>query len=252
MLWGNSLSRHRTTWVDFGDVRWKLNLANDTHRWLVFGEYEEPGVRRLLERVLDSQSVIIDSGANIGQMVMMYLRSSSPVMIHAFEPTPMARSWLEECVAGNELGNVIVSPLALGAGAGTANLVEHDFQHKEGAQNRLTASGDGLSIEVITLDAYAEAHGIEHVRFWKLDMEGYELSALRGAQALLQHAAIDYIYVETGSAGEAIAEYLTQFGYIAVPLGIGRVLSRAEVRARFTNVFVSDRVAREECCLATD
>ena len=249
MLWGNSLSRHRTTWVDFGDVRWKLNLANDTHRWLVFGEYEEPGVRRLLERVLDSQSVIIDSGANIGQMVMMYLRSSSPVMIHAFEPTPMARSWLEECVAGNELGNVIVSPLALGAGAGTANLVEHDFQHKEGAQNRLTASGDGLSIEVITLDAYAEAHGIKHIRFWKLDTEGHELPALAGAASLLQHSAVDYLYVETAGAGDAIAEQLAKFGYVSVTLALDRVLSRAEVRARFTNVFVSDRVAREECGL---
>ena len=66
-------------------------------------------------------------------------------------------------------------------------------------------------------------------------------------QALLQHAAIDYIYVETGSAGEAIAEYLTQFGYIAVPLGLGRVLTAAEVAAKFTNVFVSARVGREEC-----
>jgi hypothetical protein len=77
-FWGSSLARHGTTWVDFGKLRWKLNLANDTHRWLVYGEYEEPGVRQLLERMLDARSVIIDSGANIGQMTgLMALRAAA-------------------------------------------------------------------------------------------------------------------------------------------------------------------------------
>ncbi len=250
LLFGRALARHCITWVDFGDLRWKLNLANGTHRWLVYGEYEEPGVRLLLERVIDEKSIIVDSGANIGQMVVMYLRSSSAEAIHAFEPTPMARAWLEECVAANGLGSVFVSPLALGEAAGTANLVDHDFQHKEGAQNRLTASDDGLPIEVTTLDAYAESHGIKHIRFWKLDTEGHELPALVGARSLLQRAAIDYLYVETAGDGDAIAELLAKYRYVPVGLALDRVLSRAEVRARFTNVFVSDRVARAECGLA--
>ncbi len=71
-LWARSLARRGTAWVAFGDLRWKLNLANATHRWLVYGEYEEPALRQLLKRVLDSKSVIVDSGANIGQMVLMY------------------------------------------------------------------------------------------------------------------------------------------------------------------------------------
>ena len=250
MLWGKSLARYGTTWVDFGDVRWKLNLANDTHRWLVYGEYEEPGVRRLLVRVLEAKSIVVDSGANIGQMVLMALRYGPPAMIHAFEPTPEARGWLEECGAVNAFSNVSVSPSALGERAGAALLKIHDFGFKEGAKNHVTESDQGIPIEITTLDAHAAAYGIERIRFWKLDTEGYELPALRGAQALLQQSAIDYLYLETGSAGEEIAELLAKYRYVPVGLALDRVLSGAEVRARFTNVFVSDRVARAECGLA--
>ena len=248
-LWGKSLAHHGITWVDFGDLRWKLNLANDTHRWLLYGEYEEPGVRTLLERVLNDDAVVIDSGANIGQMVLMYLRCGSPAQIHAFEPTPPARAWLEDCVAQNRLDSVFVSALALGDQAGQAVLVDHDFRHKEGAQNRVSVSGDGLPIAVTTLDAYGNAHEIDRIRFWKLDTEGHELPALQGAHGLLRRAAIDYLYVETADAGIAIAEFLSQFGYVAVPLALNRLVTDAEVAAKFTNVFVSSRIAREECRL---
>ena len=251
LLFGRALALRRTTWIDFGGIRWKLNLANDTHRWLVYGEYEEPGVRRLLERVLDPTSVVIDSGANIGQMVLMVLRCGPPAMIHAFEPTPEARAWLVECVIENALRNVSVSPFALGDRTGAANLLIHDFGFKEGAKNHLVEASPGTPIEITTLDAYTTEHQIERIRLWKLDIEGHELPALRGAQALLQRAAIDFLYLETGNAGEEIATFLAKFGYVAVPIALNRVLTIADVRTRFTNVFVSDRVAREECGLAT-
>ena len=54
------------------------------------------------------------------------------------------------------------------------------------------------------------------------------------------------------NAGEVIAFLMGKYGYIAAPLSLERVLSRAEVGARFTNLFVSDHVARKECSLAID
>ena len=246
-LWGGSLGRRGTTWVDFGTLRWKLNLANDTHRWLVYGEYEEPALRRLLERVIDARSAVIDSGANIGQMILMYLRCGAPASIHAFEPTPAARNWLMECIEANQLRHIAISPLALGETPGWATLIENDFNQKEGAQNRIEASDTGLSIEVTTLDTYAAAQGVDRVRFWKLDTEGHELPALLGARLLLQREAIDYLYVETAEAGEAIFEELTRSRYVATTLSLDRVLDVKEVRANFTNVFASPGIAREEC-----
>ncbi len=175
------------------------------------------------------------------------LRCSRLAQVHAFEPTPAARAWLEECVAENRIGNVSVSDLALGDHAGRAQLVDHDFSHKEGAQNRISATDAGIPIEVITLDAYAEGQGFDAIRFWKLDTEGHELPALLGAQSLLRREAIDYVYIETSDAGAEIAKMLATFGYVAMPLALDRVLTIADVTGKFSNLFVSRRVAQAEC-----
>jgi FkbM family methyltransferase len=249
LLWRRSLRELGVSWVEFGDLKWKLNLENSTHRWLVYGEYEEPGVRRLLARVLNRDSVIVDSGANIGQMVLMYLNCGALSMIHAFEPTPEARDWLAGCVAINALSNVNVSSLALGDNVGKAQLTNHAFSQKEGAQNRIITGDGGISIGVTTLDTYSREASIKNIRFWKLDTEGHELPALKGATLLLQRGAIDYLYVETADAGGTIAEFLGKLGYIATNLALDRRLTTSEVGAKFTNVFVSARVAREECGL---
>ncbi len=248
-MFGGSLARHGIAWVDFGGFRWKLNLANPTHRWLVYREYEELAVSWLLQRILLPDSVVVDSGANIGQMVLMYLWNGPPARVFAFEPTPAAREWLEECVAENSLRSVHVSSVALGETARSARLIAHDFGFKEGAQNQVADGGEGLEIEITTLDAVAVAQKLESIRFWKLDTEGHELPALKGAVGILERAAIDYLYVETADAGPAICAFLEARGYAPVTLQLDRRLTTAEACARFTNLFVSPRVAQMECKL---
>ena len=130
LIWSRALAKRGIAWVAFDKLTWKLNLANDTHRWLVYGEYELPTLRRLLERIIRSDSIVIDSGANIGQMVLLILLCGSPAKIHAFEPTAEARIWLEKCIAHNALENVIVSSLALGDQDGAANFMTGDFRFK--------------------------------------------------------------------------------------------------------------------------
>ena len=177
-LWARSLGRVGTTWVDFGSLRWKTE-PRQRHSSLarIRWQYEEPGVRRLLEKILDARSVIIDAGANIGQMILMYLRQAAPAAIHAFEPTPEARAWLEENIAANNLSNIHVSPLGLGNVAGSAHL-HANFSRQEGARNFITRETGGMPIEMTTLDGYATRHGIGRTfRFWKLDVEGFELPA---------------------------------------------------------------------------
>lgn len=49
---------------------------------------------------------------------------------------------------------------------------------------------------------------------WKLDVEGYEIPALQGAEAFLKEQRIKAIYAEMiDENGQRIRDYLTQFGY---------------------------------------
>ena len=80
-LFGRALDVHGIAWVRtaVGPV-WKLDLANVTHRWIVYGYYEGPELWRWLLAQRGAVRTIVDSGANIGQMVLMYLRFGPPAM----------------------------------------------------------------------------------------------------------------------------------------------------------------------------
>ncbi len=63
--------------------------------------------------------------------------------------------------------------------------------------------------QVLTTD-----RSIETVDLWKLDVEGYEIPALQGAEELLKHKRIKAIYAElTGENGDRVREYLNELGY---------------------------------------
>ncbi|MFN5753998.1 MAG: FkbM family methyltransferase, partial [Pseudanabaena sp.] len=55
---------------------------------------------------------------------------------------------------------------------------------------------------------------IEKVDLWKLDVEGYEIPALQGAEDWLKQKKIKAIYAELhGKNGQNIRDYLNGFGY---------------------------------------
>jgi FkbM family methyltransferase len=54
-----------------------------------------------------------------------------------------------------------------------------------------------VEVPVTTLDDYCHRHAIERIDVLKMDIQGAELAALRGAQSLLQERRIDAIFTET-------------------------------------------------------
>ena len=68
-----------------------------------------------------------------------------------------------------------------------ASLYERDLTHVGAAMTHQEI------VQVTTLDALAEKHSLSHIAFLKLDLEGHELEALKGAKELLERKAIDAI-----------------------------------------------------------
>jgi len=54
----------------------------------------------------------------------------------------------------------------------------------------------GLQVACISIDAYMENTGLSSVELLKLDIEGLELPALRGAKACLEERKIKAVYLE--------------------------------------------------------
>jgi FkbM family methyltransferase len=213
-IYGGALERLGVCWVTTSNgLAWKLDMANPTHRWIVYGKYEGPAFIDWASAHVPANGVIVDSGANVGQMLLHLAKFVPHGKVLAYEPHPEAREWLEECLAQNAELQVSVLPFALGARAADLYLAPKGTPEHHGARSQVSDSA-GIPIRVARLDEELARLGIESADLWKLDVEGHELAALEGADALLKAHAIRAIYAELGFGhGEAIVAYLRERGY---------------------------------------
>jgi FkbM family methyltransferase len=150
----------------------------------VFKAYTDRAERHLLRRILFAGAVAVDAGANIGIYSQFLSRCvGSTGVVHSFEPSPENFRRLQS--ATRKLANVRVSQAAVGEHTGKSTLylsdklnVDHRTYITEGD------SRDAVSIDIVALDDYFKPG--QRVDLIKMDIQGYELHALRGATRVLQ------------------------------------------------------------------
>ena len=151
----------------------------------------EVNERRFLRRFLSVGMTVVDVGANAGLYSMLASKSvGASGRVVSFEPSPRERARLESHLRLNRCRNVTVEPVALGDAAGEAELFVVDG-HETGCNSIHPAdgiSGHRLRVPVRRLDDYLAGGGFARVDFVKMDIEGGELSALRGAESMFQSA----------------------------------------------------------------
>lgn len=213
-LFGSLIAPQSICWVQTGaGIPWKLDLANPTHRWIVYGKYEGAQFLNWAQKFLAPDGIVVDSGANIGQMLMYLAQWVPQGKVLAFEPGGGAANWLEECLATHV--NLPVELLRFGLGAFPARRRLHHIgaNYGHGAWNQVSET-EGEIIQIVRLADELAARCIETVDLWKLDVEGYEIPALQGAEVLLQQQRIKAIYAELAyENGQRVRDYLSAFGY---------------------------------------
>ncbi len=215
-LFGTAIASRGICWVKTGaGIPWKLDLANSTHRWIVYGKYEGASFLNWAQKYLPANAVIVDSGANIGQMLMYLAQWIPQGIILAFEPGREAADWLEECLTVHTNLPIEILRLGLGACPSQLSLKSLGPNYIHGAWNQISDSdNEGEKIEIVRLVDVLVTRSIETVDLWKLDVEGFEIPALQGSEELLKKQRIKAIYAElAGSNGQRIRDYLSKFGY---------------------------------------
>jgi FkbM family methyltransferase len=138
---------------------------------------------------------IFDVGANIGQSVITYHRLFPDAEIVSFEPVAANYEKLMEVVTKTPRARAF--PYALGARPGPATI----YVPLVTLSSTLLAAGAGhppQPIIVETLDRMRDQLDIEFIDLIKIDIEGFELEAIRGAERTLNAARVGIVFAEAG------------------------------------------------------
>lgn len=181
----------------------------------------------LAGKLLGPGDVFVDGGANVGlYAIVAGVRVGPSGKVIAFEPASRTRQILGDNVTLNGFHWVVVRPEALGDSTGTATMVTFagDGAGLSSFAPESTLDGTPESVLVARLDdVITEILGRPdhpHLKLIKLDLEGSEVRALRGAGRLLSSARPDLlIEVEPrhlerqGDSAGALLDLLRSNGY---------------------------------------
>ena len=152
--------------------------------YAAYKAYADRAERQLLRRILFRGAIVVDAGANIGIYSQFLSRCVGPTgVVHSFEPSPENFKRLQS--ATRKLSNVRLSQAAVGESSGRSELYLSDklnVDHRDLLRPK-EIRADTVPIEMVALDDYFKPG--QRVDLIKMDIQGYELHALRGASRVL-------------------------------------------------------------------
>jgi FkbM family methyltransferase len=144
--------------------------------------FEEELLRDLtLER--GDHGTIVDAGAHIGNHAVFFARYLHPREVHAFEPSPENLEVLDRNLATLAHLPVVAvrHDLALGDQEQTGHMTSNPSN-----TGAITFRPGGGDVRMATLDAMVQQLALRDVTLLKIEVVGWELALIRGAQDLLE------------------------------------------------------------------
>jgi FkbM family methyltransferase len=150
-------------------------------------------LQNLAAKPEDVRGRVLDVGANLGSYALPMAKAYPGLELVCFEPQPLVCDLLRKNIELNQLSNVVTHALALSDSAGevTATLPEYELEPNIGAFSldeevqahdyEVKTRGATQTVQLRTLDSF----DFREVRMLKVDVEGLELSVLRGGQQTL-------------------------------------------------------------------
>ena len=211
-LWQTLLSdrsTHRVATLKHGRFKMSCDLKEMLQRqFYFFGTYFlEEDILRCWEATARWAKVVLDVGANAGIYSLAALAVQPDVVVHAFEPTPEIAARLRATAKLNGLKNLYVHEVAVLRDDGQATLKRFrgELGNNEGMNFviRDIGNSDAERVKTVSLDQFCQDHSIDQVDLLKLDVQGQEYSALKGAERLIRAGRIGTIFMELNWARRA-------------------------------------------------
>lgn len=196
-------------------LKWKRYHRFVNGYWL--GIYE-PELQELIVGELGEGKVFYDIGANAAFFSLIAARVVGPGgMVYAFEPLPENVGVVVDHIEINQLKNLELEQMAVGASVGEATFLRTGItsSHLGGGDEN---GGQTLKVRLTTLDEFVKDH--RPPDFAKVDVEGAEAQVLEGASEVLRkHRPRLLIEMHTSEAYRRCEQILRENGYTITPFG---------------------------------
>jgi FkbM family methyltransferase len=156
-----------------------------------------------MQKFLPRITVMFDVGTNTGEWTSLAIKLNPTLNVHCFEPSFETYKHL---LSKNFPPNVVCNNIGLSSAKQELPLYQvnknsrmNSIYQRSGLDDRHKMTQEGMEmVSLETLDRYCSHRNIKEIGYLKLDIEGHEFEALKGASELLSRGAIKIIHFEYG------------------------------------------------------
>ncbi|HRN91012.1 MAG TPA: FkbM family methyltransferase [Ferruginibacter sp.] len=191
-------------------------------------DFKQDIFTKQLELTGNKAEIIFDVGANRGNVTLKYADTFPKSKIYAFEPFEEAFKILSSKSVANP--RIHLNQIGIAEFTGTKTFYENVNMDTNSTfePDTMGLSSDNQvknvsisTIPVITIDEFCLKHQINKIDILKMDIQGGELNALKGASDLLSKKAVGLIFMETYFREQYknqplfhdVSKYLHEWGY---------------------------------------
>ena len=183
------------------------------------------------KKFLKKGDIVIDVGAYIDGWYSLLAAKlvGEEGRVYAFEPHPLYYNLFKNNIKLNCIANIMSIKLGVSDRVGTFNFYEGGIgsslikRHVEDVTKKLKEKnyGRAIKIKTTTLDKFVKDKQIKHIALIKIDVEGAEMKALKGAINILKRVdgpnfiveVVDQYLQRAGSSKRELLSYMDSFGY---------------------------------------
>jgi FkbM family methyltransferase len=182
---------------------YKLNIAlfKISLKGLGITNYDWSGEEKVLNLVKNTNPVVFDVGANVGNYSKMILKKFDHCELYCFEPHPKNFKLLKRNLKNKSLN---LFNVALGEDNNKIELYDyndkngstHASNNKEVFTKMYKKKFVKYKVNLIRLDDFIKDNKIKKIDLIKIDVEGNELSVLKGSKRIINNSIANIIQFE--------------------------------------------------------